>query len=103
MRMMSYLVEVVSVVICGHTGPCANCRLPVSEWIWFVAKKTLSIIEEYCLTAGKTLFAGVVDGRNIWANDLAASVLVKELQAKLGKDIMSWSRLRVPCSTALWI
>lgn len=49
--------------------------------------KTLSLIKEHGLPEGKTLFAGVVDGRNIWANDLAASVaVVEELQAKLGKD-----------------
>jgi 5-methyltetrahydropteroyltriglutamate--homocysteine methyltransferase len=49
--------------------------------------KTLALIKEHGLPAGKTLFAGVVDGRNIWANDLAASVaVVEELQAKLGKE-----------------
>ncbi|XP_031477069.1 5-methyltetrahydropteroyltriglutamate--homocysteine methyltransferase 1 [Nymphaea colorata] len=37
--------------------------------------------------AGKFLFAGVVDGRNIWANDLAASLsLLHELEALVGKD-----------------
>ena len=49
--------------------------------------KTLSLIKAHGLPAGKTLFAGVVDGRNIWANDLASSVtVVEELQAKLGKE-----------------
>jgi 5-methyltetrahydropteroyltriglutamate--homocysteine methyltransferase len=49
--------------------------------------KTLGLIKEHGLPGGKTLFAGVVDGRNIWANDLAASVaVVEELQAKLGKE-----------------
>ncbi|GFP87774.1 5-methyltetrahydropteroyltriglutamate--homocysteine methyltransferase [Phtheirospermum japonicum] len=37
--------------------------------------------------AGKYLFAGVVDGRNIWANDLAASLAVLEsLEVIVGKD-----------------
>ncbi|KAF3796150.1 5-methyltetrahydropteroyltriglutamate--homocysteine methyltransferase 2 [Nymphaea thermarum] len=37
--------------------------------------------------AGKFLFAGVVDGRNIWANDLAASLsMLHELEALVGKD-----------------
>ncbi|KAL3646271.1 hypothetical protein CASFOL_011451 [Castilleja foliolosa] len=37
--------------------------------------------------AGKYLFAGVVDGRNIWANDLAASLAVlKSLEGIVGKD-----------------
>ncbi|KAE8707775.1 5-methyltetrahydropteroyltriglutamate--homocysteine methyltransferase 2 [Hibiscus syriacus] len=36
---------------------------------------------------GKYLFAGVVDGRNIWANDLASSLYtLKELEAVVGKD-----------------
>ncbi|KNA04237.1 hypothetical protein SOVF_201530 [Spinacia oleracea] len=37
--------------------------------------------------SGKYLFAGVVDGRNIWANDLAASVATLEsLESIVGKD-----------------
>ncbi|KAI4319681.1 hypothetical protein MLD38_033252 [Melastoma candidum] len=37
--------------------------------------------------AGKYLFAGVVDGRNIWANDLAASLSILEaLISVVGKD-----------------
>ncbi|WOK99472.1 5-methyltetrahydropteroyltriglutamate--homocysteine methyltransferase 1 [Canna indica] len=37
--------------------------------------------------AGKYLFAGVVDGRNIWANDLASSLsTLQALEAIVGKD-----------------
>ncbi|KAL1541473.1 5-methyltetrahydropteroyltriglutamate--homocysteine S-methyltransferase [Salvia divinorum] len=37
--------------------------------------------------AGKYLFAGVVDGRNIWANDLAASLSeLSSLEGIVGKD-----------------
>ncbi|XP_039802949.1 5-methyltetrahydropteroyltriglutamate--homocysteine methyltransferase 1-like [Panicum virgatum] len=37
--------------------------------------------------AGKYLFAGVVDGRNIWADDLAASLsTLQALEAVVGKD-----------------
>ncbi|KAL9683968.1 hypothetical protein QQ045_021398 [Rhodiola kirilowii] len=37
--------------------------------------------------ADKYLFAGVVDGRNIWANDLAASIdTLNELEGIVGKD-----------------
>ncbi|KAH6797495.1 Cobalamin-independent synthase family protein [Perilla frutescens var. hirtella] len=37
--------------------------------------------------SGKYLFAGVVDGRNIWANDLAASVsTLHSLESIVGKD-----------------
>jgi 5-methyltetrahydropteroyltriglutamate--homocysteine methyltransferase len=49
--------------------------------------KTLDLIKEFGV-GGKIIFAGVVDGRNIWANDLAASLnLVEELQRALGKGI----------------
>ncbi len=49
--------------------------------------KTLDLIKEFGV-GGKIIFAGVVDGRNIWANDLAASLnLVEELQWALGKGI----------------
>ncbi|XP_057956031.1 5-methyltetrahydropteroyltriglutamate--homocysteine methyltransferase 2-like isoform X1 [Malania oleifera] len=37
--------------------------------------------------SGKVLFAGVVDGRNIWANDLAASLnTLKALEGIVGKE-----------------
>jgi 5-methyltetrahydropteroyltriglutamate--homocysteine methyltransferase len=48
--------------------------------------KTLELIKEFGLPENKKLVAGVVDGRNIWANDLAASLtLLEGLVAKLGK------------------
>ncbi|XAR64859.1 5-methyltetrahydropteroyltriglutamate--homocysteine S-methyltransferase [Bertholletia excelsa] len=37
--------------------------------------------------SGKYLFAGVVDGRNVWANDLAASLsILQSLEGIVGKD-----------------
>ncbi|KAH9728562.1 5-methyltetrahydropteroyltriglutamate--homocysteine methyltransferase 1 [Citrus sinensis] len=48
--------------------------------------KTLELIKSG-FPAGKYLFAGVVDGRNIWANDLAASLSVLQgLEGVVGKD-----------------
>ncbi|KAK4749843.1 hypothetical protein SAY87_027292 [Trapa incisa] len=48
--------------------------------------KTLDLIKGGFPT-GKYLFAGVVDGRNIWANDLASSLATLEsLEAVVGKD-----------------
>ncbi|CAM6023948.1 unnamed protein product [Sphagnum balticum] len=48
--------------------------------------KTVSLIKEFGLP-GKILFAGVVDGHNIWSNDLAASVtVIEEMQHALGKE-----------------
>ncbi|KAJ6379855.1 hypothetical protein OIU76_016503 [Salix suchowensis] len=48
--------------------------------------KTLDLIKGE-FPEGKHLFAGVVDGRNIWANDLAASLsTLKALEGVVGKD-----------------
>nr|CAD1819743.1 unnamed protein product [Ananas comosus var. bracteatus] len=49
--------------------------------------KTLDVIKSASFPAGKYLFAGVVDGRNIWANDLAASLgTLEALETIVGKD-----------------
>jgi 5-methyltetrahydropteroyltriglutamate--homocysteine methyltransferase len=46
---------------------------------------TLNLIQEFGLS-GETLFVGLVDGRNIWADDLAVSVtFIEEFQQALGK------------------
>ncbi|KAE9586546.1 hypothetical protein Lal_00044629 [Lupinus albus] len=48
--------------------------------------KTLDLIKGG-FPSGKYLFAGVVDGRNIWANDLAASIgTLQALEGIVGKD-----------------
>lgn len=52
-------------------------------------EKTLDLIKA-SFPSGKYLFAGVVDGRNIWANDLAGSLKVLEsLEAIVGKGSYS--------------
>ncbi|WCJ41564.1 5-methyltetrahydropteroyltriglutamate--homocysteine methyltransferase [Euphorbia peplus] len=48
--------------------------------------KTLDLIKGG-FPSGKFLFAGVIDGRNIWANDLAASLdTLRALEGIVGKD-----------------
>ncbi|ONK74284.1 uncharacterized protein A4U43_C03F4670 [Asparagus officinalis] len=48
--------------------------------------KTLDLVKS-SFPSGKYLFAGVVDGRNIWANDLAASLAtLQSLESIVGKD-----------------
>ncbi|PSS23543.1 5-methyltetrahydropteroyltriglutamate--homocysteine methyltransferase [Actinidia chinensis var. chinensis] len=48
--------------------------------------KTLDLIKGG-FPSGKYLFAGVVDGRNIWANDAAASLsILQSLECIVGKD-----------------
>ncbi|CAK9854781.1 unnamed protein product, partial [Sphagnum jensenii] len=61
------------------------------EHVWAIGvdlvpgAKTLHLIKEFGLS-GETLFAGLVDGRNIWANDLAVSVtVIEEFRQALGK------------------
>lgn len=52
--------------------------------------KTLDLIKSG-FPSGKYLFAGVVDGRNIWANDLDSSLsTLKELEAIVGKGIYAF-------------
>jgi 5-methyltetrahydropteroyltriglutamate--homocysteine methyltransferase len=52
--------------------------------------KTLDLIKGE-FPKGKYLFAGVVDGRNIWANDLAASLSTLEaLEGIVGKGTYSF-------------
>ncbi|KAK1566231.1 hypothetical protein QYE76_063264 [Lolium multiflorum] len=49
--------------------------------------KTLDLVKSAGFPSGKYLFAGVVDGRNIWADDLAASLsTLQSLEAVVGKD-----------------
>jgi hypothetical protein len=68
-------------------------------------QKTLSLIKEFGIPDGKVLFAGVVDGRNIWANDLAASLdTLQELSSILGKGnlcSLTFSLLRFLCKQCL--
>jgi hypothetical protein len=48
--------------------------------------KTLDLVKSAGFPSGKYLFAGVVDGRNIWADDLAASLsTLQSLEAVVGK------------------
>lgn len=50
--------------------------------------KTLDLIKGG-FPSGKYLFAGVVDGRNIWANDLTASLIILNgLEDVVGKGII---------------
>ncbi|XP_020268465.1 5-methyltetrahydropteroyltriglutamate--homocysteine methyltransferase 2-like isoform X2 [Asparagus officinalis] len=49
--------------------------------------KTLDLIKSAGFPSGKYLFAGLVDGRNIWANDLASSLTaLNDLESVVGKD-----------------
>ena len=64
-------------------------------------KKSLGLIEKYGFPKGKTLFAGVVNGKNIWRNDYKKTIgIIRELE-KYTQDIVistSCSLLHVPCT-----
>ena len=64
-------------------------------------KKSLGLIGKYGFPKGKTLFAGVVNGKNIWRNDYKKTIgIIRELE-KYTQDIVistSCSLLHVPCT-----
>lgn len=64
-------------------------------------KQTLALVREHGFADGKTLFAGLVNGKNIWANDYSRTVaLVQELQTRAKHVVLgsSCSLLHVPYS-----
>lgn len=62
--------------------------------------KTIDLIKAG-FPSGKYLFAGVVDGRNIWANDLASSLSTLEsLEGIVGKGMTG---LKIVLIIGLWI
>ena len=64
-------------------------------------RRNAELVRRHGLPGGKYLVAGVVDGRNVWINDLAASLdLLAELGSLVGEDRLvvssSCSLLHVP-------
>ncbi len=54
--------------------------------------RNLELLREAGGLGGKTLFAGIVDGRNVWANDLRASLgLLEDLRARAEELVVSTS------------
>ncbi|KFJ03026.1 5-methyltetrahydropteroyltriglutamate--homocysteine S-methyltransferase [Bifidobacterium subtile] len=65
--------------------------------------ENLAAVEKFGVAQDTTLFAGVINGRNIWRNDYAVSLgLIDALKQKTGKVAVSTasSLLHVPFSTA---
>ena len=64
-------------------------------------KKTLELVKANGFPKGKLLFAGVVNGKNIWRNDYSKTVGIISELAKYTNDIVigtSCSLLHVPCT-----
>jgi 5-methyltetrahydropteroyltriglutamate--homocysteine methyltransferase len=52
-------------------------------------ERNLDLIRDHGFPQDKTLFAGVVSGRNVWINDLARSIaLVGDLRGRAGDDVV---------------
>jgi 5-methyltetrahydropteroyltriglutamate--homocysteine methyltransferase len=74
----------------GESYPVLG-RLPVAGiGLDFVrGERNLELIRDQGWPEGKTLFAGVVSGRNVWINDLDRSIeTLQELQGLAGKEIV---------------
>ncbi|MBP5581369.1 MAG: 5-methyltetrahydropteroyltriglutamate--homocysteine S-methyltransferase, partial [Ruminococcus sp.] len=66
-------------------------------------KKSLELVKSNGFPQGKTLFAGVVNGKNIWHNNYASTLLTLSELGKHTNDIVistSCSLLHVPCTLA---
>lgn len=66
-------------------------------------KKSLELVQKNGFPQGKVLFAGVVNGKNIWRNNYAATlVTVSELKKHTDNIVIgtSCSLLHVPCTLA---
>lgn len=64
-------------------------------------RKTLELVKEYGFPADKVLYAGVVNGKNIWRNDYAKTLaLLEEIPAQNVVLSTSCSLLHVPFTTA---
>ena len=72
-----------------------------SDWILFEGKKTLSLIRQFGFPDGMQLFAGVINGRNIWRNNYKKTLeLLHLLEADVSRHqtvlSTSCSLLHVP-------
>ncbi len=81
------------------------CALPFDAiGLDFVeGKRNLSLVKTYGFSAGKTLIAGVVNGKNVWRNDFAKTVAtVRELRSVCADVALgtSCSLLHVPYTVA---
>ena len=64
-------------------------------------KKSLSLVQKYGFPENKTLFAGIINGKNIWRNHYEKTLnIIKELQNYVSDIVLntSCSLLHVPCT-----
>ena len=84
-----------------HVADCYEqlVQLPVDGFGFDFLRggETLNAIQEHGFPAGKTLAAGVVDGRNVWRNDLQTSLSLLENLSDLAPE----ANLQVSASCSL--
>ncbi|MGH9093967.1 MAG: 5-methyltetrahydropteroyltriglutamate--homocysteine S-methyltransferase, partial [Acidimicrobiales bacterium] len=98
------------VVLSTYFGPVGSAMEPLAhlpvEGIgldFCAGSANLELLRVAGGLAGKTLFAGVVDGRNVWAADLDAAGRILDDAATLADEVVvstSCSLLHVPWTTA---
>ena len=100
-------VKVIAQTYFGDVRDCYNelCGLAFDGiGLDFVeGKKSLELVSSNGFPEGKTLFAGVVNGKNIWRNNYASTLLTIDELKKYTADIVlstSCSLLHVPCTLA---
>ncbi len=70
---------------------------------FYEGKKSLELVEKNGFPKGKVLFAGVVNGKNIWRNNYAKTLNILNTLKKHASEIVistSCSLLHVPCTLA---
>ncbi|MGH9299575.1 MAG: 5-methyltetrahydropteroyltriglutamate--homocysteine S-methyltransferase, partial [Acidimicrobiales bacterium] len=91
----------------GHVGPAmaALAELPIDGvgLDFCRGPENLALLSDCGGLGAKVLFAGVVDGRNVWANDLVTSLDLLDRLSELCDEVVastSCSLLHVPASLA---
>ena len=97
------VVKVLLQTYFGDIRDCYDlvCELPFDGvGLDFVeGTRSLELVREHGFPAGKLLFAGIVNGKNIWRNDYAHTVDVVEELRRVGAEVVlstSCSLLHVP-------
>ena len=100
-------VKVIVQTYFGDVRDCYNelCGLDIDGigLDFTEGKKTIELVKANGFPEGKTLFAGVVNGKNIWRNNYASTLLILSELEKHSHDIVintSCSLLHVPCTLA---
>ncbi|MBO4876987.1 MAG: 5-methyltetrahydropteroyltriglutamate--homocysteine S-methyltransferase [Ruminococcus sp.] len=100
-------VKVIAQTYFGDVRDCYKelCALPFDGiGLDFIeGKKSLELVKTNDFPADKVLFAGIVNGKNIWRNNYASTLLILDELKKHTSDIVlstSCSLLHVPCTLA---